>query len=135
MKLFDLHEVEEEYISLKTSKLAKEKKVLIFGINTKYWKEKLYKSYDDEGNEFAEEDVDRYLNGIGKETHYLAPTQSLLQRFLREKHDILVYCLPYKHEKELKWTNNIAYRLGSIYFNTYEEALEDGLQRGLTLIK
>lgn len=71
----------------------------------------------------------------GIEALYNAPTQSLLQKWLREVHQILLtveYSLSendwfyYLYKQEFN---------KYIHFKTYEEALEAGLQQGLTLIK
>lgn len=76
---------------------------------------------------------------------YLAPTQSLLQRWLREKYQINVYPI-------LSYTNNQKYTIElrfdfsristsqtglteKVYYDTYEEALEVGLVAALKLIK
>jgi hypothetical protein len=68
------------------------------------------------------------------------PTQSLLQKWLREKHGIHIvidnsitgYYSLLKSGRELssKWVNN-----QGCPCSTYEEALEAGLQEGLKLIK
>lgn len=68
------------------------------------------------------------------------PTQSLLQKWLREKHNIEVISLRaedfmfYKYKvsniKKLKINLKAGFE-----FNTYEEALEKGLQEALKLIK
>lgn len=69
------------------------------------------------------------------------PTQSDLQKWLREKHNIHI---------EICYNDQIGYRVwiksfsdnilsvkkeDNIFFNTYEEALEQGLLEGLKLIK
>jgi len=76
---------------------------------------------------------------------YTAPTQSLLQKWLRQIHNINVYPI-------LSYTNNQKYTIElrydfskirtsqtglteKIYYDTYEEALEQGLFEGLKLIK
>ena len=69
---------------------------------------------------------------------YLAPTQSLLQRWLREEKGYYVY--PFFDNHELKWTWVCRERTGDMwiplagetpYFDTYELALEDGLKYAL----
>ena len=136
MKLLNLYEIEEEYISLDTAKLAKGKNVLIFGLTTWYWKGEIYRSYDDEGNEFCKKHVEHYLKD---ETQYLCPTQSLLQRYLREKYSIMIL-VSYNIAGwfwGIKTFNGVTINLPDTpkYFNTYEEALEDGLKQGLKLIE
>ena len=66
-----------------------------------------------------------------------APTQSLLQRWLREVHKIDVIPAIYKGEY-YNWVtvNSKTHRYtDKILFSTYEESLEKGLQQALTLIK
>jgi len=68
------------------------------------------------------------------------PTQSLLQKWLRELDDwsILVYVVPYfsiepRKEQCFIWRRGVLISLEPE--NTYEEALEKGLQEALKLIK
>lgn len=63
-----------------------------------------------------------------------APTQCLLQRWLREKHKRFIYCAPRAIDGIVKWSNNISVR-ENIFYDTYEEALETGLFESLKLIK
>jgi len=67
------------------------------------------------------------------------PTQSLLQRWLRERHDIHIWCE--KQHKDV--VGKYGYRIGmdlehsTFTFNnwSYEDALEEGLKEALKLIK
>ncbi len=66
------------------------------------------------------------------------PTQSLLQKWLRETHKIYVYCTPkpitrISGKQSIKWANNISIRKNKMS-TTYETALEIGLQEALKLI-
>lgn len=71
-----------------------------------------------------------------------APTQSLLQKWLREKHNIHIVCWWYDKEDKFytelgrKTKEKIFVQCGNttLLFNTYEEALEEGLKHALTLI-
>ena len=80
----------------------------------------------------------------------LAPTQSLLQKWLREVHNVDVQINSYrKHGKKVysqavyydNFINNRSVRKTArgnsvhITFSTYEEALEEGLLKGLKLVK
>jgi hypothetical protein len=111
--------MEDKLISLETAKLAKEK-----GFNGNYG----------------------YFNEV-----WMAPTQSLLQRWLREVHNIhIVMNTIYDYSKTPEefdgWSiyiglnsrkdikSDINDKLISIYFNTYEEALEKGLLEVLNLL-
>jgi len=122
--------IHETLISFKTAELAKEKG---FGLNS-------YTGfvYDNDG---------KLLNlafyDMGDK--YAAPTQSLLQKWLREEHEIHVSAFPVFSHKyfptirkfyKYKEYDNI---LGSPYNpnsskDTYEEALEKGLQEALKLV-
>lgn len=69
-----------------------------------------------------------------KITPYIArPSQSLLQRWLREVHKIDVFSIKLKAVNKYIWeANTNEQREG--WYNTYEEALEEGLKAGLNLI-
>ena len=69
------------------------------------------------------------------EDAYTAPTQSLLQRWLREEKGYYVY--PYYDNNEFKWTYSIREKTGDMWillvgetpnFDKYEEAMEAGLK-------
>lgn len=112
-------------ISFNTAKLAKEKG---FNVKTKNW-------YDQTG-------VLNPTKGIRGAMVYhnfgYAPTQSLLQKWLREKHDIFlnIDLIEGKYVPTYKLTNDMSRvsTMLNIYFNTYEESLEKGLQEALKLI-
>lgn len=120
--------MKDKLISFETAKLAKEK-----GFN-------IYQDYQYVDNENTDFKSSFYRHNDYQCTLikklYFAPTQSLLQRWLREVHNIIVEVQFYSY-------NNWNY---SIYLNepitevtpkfkTYEEALEEGLQEALKLIK
>ena len=73
-------------------------------------------------------------------TLVLAPTQSLLQKWLREVHKISIKIDDYYTNSRVRFDYNVC-ELGSQednpvgIFETYEEALETGLQEALKLIK
>lgn len=111
--------MKEILISVKTAKLAKEKKYSDFDC----------KQYSKDGTT----PITGYVyNGIS------APTQSLLQKWLREKHEIHIAIMPcilpnntihyYIFKGKLKWNWNEL-------FDSYEEALEEALYQALLLIK
>jgi hypothetical protein len=63
-------------------------------------------------------------------------TQSLLQKWLREKHDIEIYVRSSVDLYNKKyWTTFLPNGCLENKNNTYEEALEFGLQKGLKLIQ
>lgn len=125
--------MEDKLIDFTTAKLAKEKG---FNIVSKHWYDQTEALNPIEGIRGAM----MYFN-VG-----YAPTQSLLQRWLREVHNLHIYIdttplfdkmqgSKYKSTIKVpfspfKWTTG-HYYLG----NTYEEALEEGLLQGLKLIK
>lgn len=133
--------MEEQLISFETAVLAKEK-----GFN-----EKTYYAYwrNIEGNYFICDNV----NDINSELlphNYSAPTQSLLQKWLREKHFIFVeISLNFCPKSEIdfgygvcvmsninKWNNVKWFGLDITgeWYKSYELALESGLQEALKLI-
>lgn len=145
--------MKEELVTFETAKLAKEKG---FDVPQNMW------WYNRFGVECGRTDVDEdgnhlyYGSGtyvsepkrnVSKEYYekqtsisFQAPTQSLLQKWLREKHNIEVFVNPYKDYfadvndpvmyKYCVWNNSI----GAEFSEIYEEALETGLQRALKLI-
>jgi len=131
--------MKEQLISFETAKLAKEKG---FNISNSGY------VYDKKGGKVMDTPIDKLI-WSGK---YPAPTQSLLQKWLREKHEIHVSAFPVFSDKyftvirkfyKYKGYDNI---LGSPYdpysptatyeeaVDTYEKALEKGLQSALKLI-
>lgn len=121
--------MEEQLISFETAKLAKEKGMYVIcpkcdckDIQT--------------GNIYYEMWADA-LSDFREILHY-RPIQSLLQKWLREKHNIHISI---DYEQSNKWVfylgkfpecETYAYQEN---FNSYEEALEVGLQEALKLIK
>jgi len=146
--------MEETYISFETAKLAKEKG----------FKEKVNYSFVDLSSFDSGIDRAQYMhsqNHNEKGHRYSCPSQSLLQKWLREEHEIIVFA---QHETiddaESAWTWAIKiyvqegvegtrkkkeydfwkchYSLSyenMMWWKTYEEALEDGLLKALKLIK
>ena len=76
-----------------------------------------------------------------KKNGFLCPTQALLARWLREKYEIHVevvfwYC---KDSHYCEYINNITKPLENLtnnvlWFDNYEEAMEEGLKEALKLI-
>ena len=148
--------MEEQLISFETAKLAKEKG---FGENPYL---QLYTYYDLKGKLYNEEDcigttigesseyswsnsvsrdsVEAYISGMdySLDEYVLAPTQSLLQKWLRETYNILV-------ETQFD-TVSFGYRIFNPFKTTdyftewkyktwdFEEALEEGLYQALLLL-
>lgn len=134
--------MEEQLISFETAKLAKEKGFNIptrnFYADLSWNSKEVYSAIEVGYNEFT--------NSMEKEHGFgdiiLIPTQSLLQKWLREIHEIEVNPAQNFTKGGIKMQYNISIEsykynhLGKyIYGNTYEEVLEVGLQEGLKLIK
>ena len=125
--------MKDQLIEFETAKLAKEKG---FKSKSRY--------YDGSGKlvdtpNISENDYS-HTNNMMQRFRYEAPTQSLLQRWLRELYDIHISIdrTFNKYKKEWKYTTrigiNIPIRVLSSH-EKYEEALEEGLQQSLNLIK
>lgn len=128
---------EEQFIELKTAKLAKQA-----GFD---WKINMYYYHTTVGWQLRNiRDIPEFIKGNDK--CIPAPTQSVLQRWLREIKGISVEVY---HEivwveggtLGIKWTYRVCYLksnksdvLPFDEFDTYEAALEAGLQKCLTLI-
>lgn len=122
--------MEEQKVNFDTAKLAKEKG---FNIRTEwYWQvnEKI--------------NLISHRNGVpsyyadGCATVY-QPTQSLLQKWLREVHNVNIWVNPFKNnedEKAYNWLSDepIYSKENEYGYETYEDALEIGLQEALKLI-
>jgi len=125
-------ELEEQLISFETAKLAKEKGFNmhcrnIYGIEGESW-------YMYENEDFPYNSLNDSL---------FAPTQSLLQKWIRDKFDIhlqIVICFwsirkyQYIVHSETCHKKSSQY-LGNAIFGSYEEVLEFGLKKCLKLIK
>jgi len=137
--------MKEQLISFETAKLAKEK-----GFDLKcncHWS-----TYDNNGvlNNFLriEDNLKRDYNNYNfayisnkNEELFSAPSQSLLQRWLREKHQINIDVETLGKENSIKYSFDLVYILETLHvksfkeiFETYEDALEFGLQEALKLI-
>ncbi len=147
----------EQLISLETAKLAKEKRFNIYS--------PAYYSCDNpssgmKGNKLCIKTWCKHID-IGKKDSqigtaiYSAPTQSFLQKYLREKYNIFITVKCDCHGKfdyhgydvnckepcfvkpEFQVDESGCFEIGHFpyRFNTYEEALDIGLQEALKLIK
>lgn len=129
--------MKDQIISFETAKLAKEKG-LISGVESYGYYCIGFKSIDPIKDDLVSTNL---RTTIGKQYHLaLAPTQSLLQRWLREIHYIDVESRTIRYAGDDKSSGYSSYINGSITdlgnkFKTYEDALEDALVKGLNLIK
>ena len=130
--------MQETLITFPTAKLAKEKGFdipTLYGCNEKGELQEYftYASYSTGEPEIRIEDF------ISK-WEYQLPSQSLLQKWLREVHTILIV-IEHKIEGDIensiiKFTSNTEKgKKNNIWYDTYEEALEIGLQEALKLIE
>lgn len=141
--------MEDQLITFKTAKLAKEK-----GFNEpcrEYYNEdkevQYFRYFTQDGNGWGKNST------MVKEDHYndnpvcSAPTQSLLQKWLREVHKKQVNTFPYPDgrwewlilflDKPLKssaFKNKMSLHTPPYFFSSHEKALEQGLQEALKLI-
>ena len=138
--------LEEKLISFETAILAKEKgfKNACDGFVNKdneyiFMPDLLYPN-NSEFSHNSEEDPEVVEWKELMKTLVLAPTQSLLQKWLREAHEISIKIDDYYTNSRVRFDYNVC-ELGSQednpvgIFETYEEALEIGLQEALKQIK
>lgn len=136
--------MKEELISFETARLAKKKGFNELCRNV-YLEDKTIHEYayyesSTDGQYDCNKDIDQYDNSVNKlKVLCSAPTQSLLQKWLREKHNIpvLVYQAdPSRktHGCSIKWFDKV-YKEQICSGRSYEEALEKGLQEALNLIE
>lgn len=122
--------MKEQLITFETAKLTKEKGFSEF----------TYTVYNENGKSFV------FNSGfLSRATRIPAPTQSLLQKWLREKHNIVVWLKPYHAELNGYYSDNWSVYIDDshgrhlitdyIYVHGYEKALEKGLQEALKLIE
>jgi hypothetical protein len=120
--------MKEQLIAFETAKLAGEKG---FDVKTKHW-------YD-------QTEALNPVKGIRGAMVYInqgyAPTQSLLQKWLREEKDIFINIETLVKDGDFVHAFDIVYLIKTFHvyyddkrFDSYEEALEAGLQEALKLI-
>ena len=116
--------MKDTIVQFETAKLLKEKEFTdIIGV----YKGKHYYNYLGELDGDTLEELKHRKDSINLYKSIAAPTQSLVQKWLREVHNIDV--LVYKVGK--KYTTEYCTK----HYNTYEQALEEALQEALKLIK
>jgi hypothetical protein len=83
------------------------------------------------------ENYTNYLKELLKDSLLVLPTQSFLQKWLREIHGIII-SVNYNHSIKkycATFDETYYYEFPYDWYNTYEEALERGLQEALLIIK
>jgi len=134
--------MKEQLITFKTAKLAKEKG---FDWECAMWND------GEQANQYAGYRMDSSMSNRHIDSHPFykripfsctIPTQSLLQKWLREKHNIHIdisisSATPYKifYYRILHIGEYFTLSHNEPEFNKYEEALEKGLYEALELIK
>lgn len=111
----------EQIISFETAKLAKEKG---FDLKSQWLELNLLDINGNTVNEFSASQI-------------CLPTQALLQKWLREVHNIHVVVIPHKFSDHYEYRYTLAFvveGLVSDMYNSYEEALDQGLLEALKLI-
>ena len=131
--------MKDEIILFETAKLAKEK-----GFNAKclsYWGINYVMELTPELNSSFNRHTYNYNGDEFIDQSYSAPSQGLLQRWLREKHYIHIEILlsddsPYEqfYIRYMKIGQYFSLAHDDVYKDTYEEALEIGLNKALKLI-
>lgn len=129
--------MEDQWVSFETAKLAKEKGFNLY-CNYSYWKGEL--QYGVPGYPLDDGSYSNYQHYL-EVPSYLAPTQSSLQKWLREEHNLHIEVLlsgdnPYRqyYYSVMRVGQYFSLSHDGIYRDTYEEALEIGLQKALELI-
>ena len=134
--------MEDTLITFKTAKLAKEKG---FFQETNRLEIPYYNYKGEFKGDVSDWRARKYIRG--EDTSNIefvsAPTQSLLAKWLREKHNIHIEISNNNYNKLLNWSFDLhklpvgiiqMWERGDSTYNTYEEAYEIGLQEALKLI-
>jgi hypothetical protein len=134
--------MEDELVSFEVAKLAKEKRF------NQYCNYAYYEIYKDSEIEIKFSSNETMYSSEWKyfiQESFITPTQSLLQRWLREVHGAKLYCVPSPLSSRVNnWTWMLdAYEEGvwkgrvqsDSIFDTYEQSLEKGLLETLKLIQ
>ncbi len=123
--------MEEKLITFETAKLAKEN-----GFDVIQTYGQASSLYNNDGKHTYYMNYGFMYSGLN-EGYISAPTQSFLQKWLRENFEIIVL-VEYIYDDEKNWyytfPSNPRELSEDEYFDTYEEALESGLQEALKLI-
>lgn len=135
--------MEEQLVSFETAKLAKEK-----GLDLEFCNKGWHGDFGDlELDSYPFLGTYSYYTSIycnNKEEHQIQrTTQSLLQKWLREVHNIILIVAPIHETEESKSLIKYWYYIldvedvsdDEVFYGTWEEALELGLQEALKLVK
>jgi len=128
--------MKDELIGFETAKLAKEKGFKEFCSNGFDDRLEGIEPFGIGNGEISSTHSIDYFDNKGDNHLYARPTQSLLQRWMREVHNIKISILPRTNIEEKRWWDWLIQGQPVIYlkFTSYEKALEEGLQEALKLI-
>lgn len=132
--------MKEQLISFPVAKLAMEKgfdELCLYGYTNLESNHPKYGKIHDFGHAYA---IRPYARNSSYPLNDLitASTQSFLQKWLREKHNIIVSIIPHFYGpegKSVKYQYSIFVFTDPREFDNYEDCLEIGLQEGLSQIK
>tara|TARA_R100001086_G_scaffold214519_2_gene130577 strand:- start:1014 stop:1427 length:414 start_codon:yes stop_codon:yes gene_type:complete len=136
--------MKDQLISFETAKLAKDKEfdIPVFWyhstVDGKRMEEDIEKGYS--GSQIPAHNFNSGAEEIVEVELFSAPTQSLLQRWLREKHNILIqvtclYFTPFTWYCKILNKPSMGVETSIRKGTTYEAALEEGLQEALKLLE
>ncbi len=136
--------MEEVIISLETAKLAKQKGLGIGDFMLCYTEDRLHLNPSFVSHKWEGEQEHYHIEALERQKNdYPASTQSLLQKWLREQEtpiivtpttDFIAWQVEILHP-DLELKTILIDPESNFYINSYERALELGLQYGLNLIK
>jgi len=139
--------MEEQLISFETAKLAKEKGFIGYPSSIAYKKDGSKVTTYEECATTNEDGIEGLESLFEKGTICIANPQSVLQKWLREVHNIevLISIFPKQMRERMNKEKYCGYILNEdwnptipstgTFCKTYEEAIEAGLQEALKLIK
>lgn len=130
--------MKEQLISFDTAKLAKEK-----GFNIRCNDFINIYNAEDELMGFIGDNFDEKYSVAEDFIDYFIPGQSLLQKWLREVHNIILVIAPIHETEDIKSLIKYWYYIIDVeddseeedFYGSWEQALEFGLQESLKLIK
>lgn len=131
--------MKDTLISFITAKLAKEK-----GFDIPIYHYYADSKTNSDKSFILQNGIKRNFNDKDEGCLYSAPSQSLLQKWLREIHKIHItisvgdddnYAVIVGTYDNQEWVRDEQDEFVPIFYKTYEEALEQGLIQGLKLIK
>jgi len=142
--IIKIDKMEEQLITFETAKLAKEKGLCDYFENASSKTKYVMAFYSEDGETYKE--VEFQLEDCVILDRYYRPTQSLLQKWLRDVHKIhvdikeweLINWYFYIKDGRTSPVKDIRIKIdedSKWKFDSYEEALEAGLQEALKLIK